>query len=99
MSRRTVTVEDAWDDDTDLPLPSRPLPARGPLLEAVDSDGDGDEDDDEDVPELLKREGLGQAGPASPQGFGFGGGMGAGPGAGMKQDGVNVVTDITPYKK
>ncbi|TCD65762.1 signal recognition particle subunit [Steccherinum ochraceum] len=103
MSRRTVTVEDAWDDDTDLPLPSRPLPntARGPLLEAVDSDGDpdGDEDDDEDVPELLRREGLGQAGPASPQGFGFGGGMGAGPGAGMKQDGVNVVTDITPYKK
>lgn len=96
MSRRAVTVEDEWDDDSDLPLPSRPLPntgGRGPLLEAVDSDSD------EDAPELLSREGLGQAGPASPLGFGFGAGPGAGVGAGTKLDGASVVTDITPYKK
>lgn len=44
MSRRAAIVED-FDDDTDLPLPSRPLPntgTRGPLLQEIDSD---DEDD------------------------------------------------------
>jgi hypothetical protein len=42
MSQRAAVVED-FDDDTDLPLPSRPLPntgARGPLLEEIDSDED-----------------------------------------------------------
>jgi hypothetical protein len=42
MSRRTAIVED-FDDDTDLPLPSRPLPntgAKGPLLQEIDSDSD-----------------------------------------------------------
>jgi len=44
MSRRTAKVED-FDDDTDLPLPSRPLPntgTRGPLLQQVDSDEEDD---------------------------------------------------------
>jgi signal recognition particle subunit SRP19 len=44
MSRRTAIVED-FDDDTDLPLPSRPLPntgTRGPLLQEVDSDEEDD---------------------------------------------------------
>jgi hypothetical protein len=42
MSRRTAIVEE-FDDDTDLPLPSRPLPntgAKGPLLQEVDSEED-----------------------------------------------------------
>jgi len=42
MSRRTAIVEE-FDDDTDLPLPSRPLlntGARGPLLEEINSDED-----------------------------------------------------------
>ena len=41
MPPRPPTVEDAFDDDTDIPLPSRALPntgARGALLEEVDSD-------------------------------------------------------------
>jgi signal recognition particle subunit SRP19 len=40
MSRRTAIVED-FDDDTDLPLPSRPLRntgTKGPLLQEIDSD-------------------------------------------------------------
>lgn len=48
MSQRAAIVED-FDDDTDLPLPSRPLPntgTRGPLLrEIFDSDNDDHEDD------------------------------------------------------
>jgi signal recognition particle subunit SRP19 len=38
MSRRTAIVEDDFDDDTDLPLPSRPLPntgTKGALLEEI----------------------------------------------------------------
>ncbi|KAH8101801.1 signal recognition particle SRP19 subunit [Cristinia sonorae] len=84
MSRRAAIVEE-FDDDTDLPLPSKPLPntgTRGPLLEAIDSDSDND-DDDEGAPELLRPQG--QAGPASP--------------AFKEREGRNVVTDITPYKK
>jgi signal recognition particle subunit SRP19 len=84
MSRRAAIVEE-FDDDTDLPLPSRSLPdtgSRGVILEEivdVDDDGDDDEDSDE-APELLDHSAGG--GPA-PQ-----------PDA---RDGR--VTDITPYKK
>jgi len=41
MPLRPPTVEDAFDDETDLPLPSRALPntgTRGALLEEVASD-------------------------------------------------------------
>jgi len=44
MARRAAIVED-FDDDTDLPLPSRPLPntgTGGPLLQEVDSDEEDD---------------------------------------------------------
>jgi signal recognition particle subunit SRP19 len=44
MSHRTAIVEE-FDDDTDLPLPSRPLPntgTRGPLLQEIDSDQEDD---------------------------------------------------------
>jgi len=44
MSNRTATVEE-FDDDTDLPLPFRPLPntgTRGPLLQEIDSDEEDD---------------------------------------------------------
>lgn len=47
MSRRTAMVEE-FDDDTDLPLPSRPLPntgAKGPLLKEISSDEEDEEDD------------------------------------------------------
>ena len=46
-------IED-FDDDTDIPLPSYPLPntgAKGALIQSVDTDSDGDEhpgDDDDD---------------------------------------------------
>lgn len=42
MSRRTAIIEE-FDDDTDLPLPSRPLRntgTKGPLLKEVSSDED-----------------------------------------------------------
>jgi hypothetical protein len=38
MSRRAAIVEEEFDDDTDLPLPSQPLPnigSRGPVLQEV----------------------------------------------------------------
>lgn len=60
MSRKFTTIED-FDDDTDLPLPSHPLPntgTRGPLLEQLNYDDDNSDDDtDTDYR---------RAGPASP---------------------------------
>lgn len=50
MSRRAVQIEDDFDDETELPLPKRPLPntgTRGALLRSVDDD-DGDEEGEED---------------------------------------------------
>ena len=45
MARRTAVVEE-FDDDTDLPLPSRPLAnARGPLLEEIGDDDSSDNDE------------------------------------------------------
>ena len=95
MSRRAAIVEDEFDDDTDLPLPSRPLPntgTRGPLLEAIDGDDDDDDDDeDNDAPELIDTEMRG-AGSASSNLDRERARMGLGPDA-------NFVTDVTPYKK
>ena len=84
MSRRSAIVEE-FDDDTDLPLPSRSLPHTGSsgaiLEEIVDLDDDNDDDaDSDDAPELLD--------PSA------GGGPALLPDA---RDGR--VTDITPYKK
>ncbi|KXN85557.1 Signal recognition particle SEC65 subunit [Leucoagaricus sp. SymC.cos] len=60
MSRKTAIVEE-FDDDTDLPLPSNPLPnlgTRGPLLEQLNySNAHSDDDMDTDYR---------RAGPASP---------------------------------
>jgi signal recognition particle subunit SRP19 len=55
MPPRAAIVEE-FDDDADLPLPSRPLPdnnGRGPLLMEIDDDpidrpGDDNYDDDDD---------------------------------------------------
>src|SRR5258707_10687354 len=57
MTRRAAVVEE-FDDDTDLPLPSMPLPntgARGPILQDLNDDSDEDYDLDTSY----------QAGPAS----------------------------------
>ncbi|OBZ78202.1 hypothetical protein A0H81_02578 [Grifola frondosa] len=83
MSRRAAVVEE-FDDDTELPLPNRPLPntgGRGAILEEIS-------DDEDDVPTLIEPT-AGPASPAQPQ-FRPGG-----PGADLQ----NTVTDITPYKK
>jgi hypothetical protein len=84
MSRHAAIVEE-FDDDTDLPLPSRSLPntgSRGAILEEIansDDDDRGGESDDE-APELLDPSAVG--GPAL-------------------QPSVRDtrVTDITPFKK
>ena len=58
MSRRAAVVEE-FDDDTDLPLPSMPLPntgARGPILQELNDDSDEDDHLDTSY----------RAGPASP---------------------------------
>ena len=58
MSRRAAVVEE-FDDDTDLPLPSMPLPntgARGPILQELHDDSDEDDHLDKSY----------RAGPASP---------------------------------
>lgn len=83
MSRKAAVVEE-FDDDTDLPLPSQPLPStgRGPLLQEIDI-----EDDDDPEPSQ-------QAGPASPSSQPqFRPDSGA-----NRLEPKNTVTDITPYK-
>jgi len=89
MSRRAAIVEE-FDDDTDLPLPSMPLPntgSRGPLLEELHIDDDQFN---------FNQSQSSRAGPASPprhntqQDSASSGPHGA--------DSVNRVTDITPYK-
>ena len=49
MARRTAVV-DEFDDDTDIPLPARPLLAnpRGPLLEQIGASDDDQSSDDPD---------------------------------------------------
>ncbi|KAL4254325.1 Signal recognition particle, SRP19 subunit [Abortiporus biennis] len=71
MSRRAAIVEE-FDDETDLPLPSRPLPntgTKGAILEAV-TDSEDDEGDYSDVPHrgptLMGTGFSSKAGPASP---------------------------------
>ena len=81
MSRRTAIVED-FDDDTDLPLPSRPLPntgSRGPLLQEISSDHESDE-----IPELAVP-GPASASPSHPQ-------------SRSPPGNIPSVTDVTPYK-
>ncbi|KAL5521640.1 SEC65 [Sanghuangporus sanghuang] len=51
MSKRVQPTIEDFDDDTDLPLPSHPLPNTGPkgaLIQSVDLDSDSDQDDDDD---------------------------------------------------
>jgi signal recognition particle subunit SRP19 len=91
MSRRTITVEEDFDDDADLSLPSRALPntgARGAILEEIgfESDRDVDEDngDEDDDPDFME---LGGPQPSA-----------------SRQEASNsyadrsTVTDIRPYK-
>ncbi|KAJ8087381.1 signal recognition particle subunit [Marasmius tenuissimus] len=83
MSRRAAIVEE-FDDDTDLPLPTRPLAntgSSGPLLQEIDSD------DDDDFASH-------QAGPASPPAAR----SQFRPSDGEQLNLKNAVTDITPYK-
>ncbi|KAJ3762329.1 signal recognition particle, SRP19 subunit [Lentinula raphanica] len=88
MSRKTVVVEDEFDDDTDLPLPARPLPntgVKGPLLQEIASDSDSDDD--------LELNTSQRAGPASPPSS-----HSQFRPEGASQLPKNTVTDITPYK-
>ncbi|KAL5514323.1 hypothetical protein ACEPAG_2411 [Sanghuangporus baumii] len=110
MSKQRVqpTIED-FDDDTDIPLPSHPLPNTGPkgaLIQSVDLDSDSDQDDDDDDDDEGGEESAlnpdikpGLVSPSQlPPGFGLvpGAGIGAGAGAGAMR---GTVTDLTPYKK
>ncbi|KAI0000639.1 signal recognition particle, SRP19 subunit [Russula compacta] len=64
MSRRAAIIEE-FDDDTDLPLPSRSLPdtgSRGAILEAIADSDDNGEDSDE-TPELLDHSASGSPAP------------------------------------
>ena len=82
MSRRAAIVEE-FDDDTDLPLPSLPLPntgSRGPLLQELHIS------DDEFEPSPY-------AGPASPPRQGH-----LSESTSKPSENQRNVTDITPYK-
>ncbi|KAJ7698641.1 signal recognition particle, SRP19 subunit [Mycena rosella] len=84
MSRRAAIIEDEFDDDTDLPLPSHPLPntgTSGPLLQEMYIS------DDELEPPPNQRAGPASPSPAQP--------MFRPPPGSQYQ---NTVTDITPYK-
>lgn len=64
MSRRAPIIEE-FDDDTDLPLPSRSLPntgSRGAILEEIVDSDDNGEDNDE-TPELLDYSASGSPAP------------------------------------
>ncbi|KAG9311722.1 signal recognition particle SRP19 subunit [Chiua virens] len=88
MARRTAVVEE-FDDDTDLPLPSRSLlpDPRGALLEEI---GASDDDDSSDDPDQVT------AGPASPPNSQLRPPPSLGPSA---KPPTNTITDVTPYKK
>lgn len=82
MSRRAAIVEE-FDDDTDLPLPSLPLPntgSRGPLIQELHIS------DDEFEPSQF-------AGPASPPRQSH-----LSESASKPSENQRNVTDITPYK-
>ncbi|KAJ7098304.1 signal recognition particle, SRP19 subunit [Mycena epipterygia] len=84
MSRRAAFIEEEFDDDTDLPLPSHPLPntgSSGPLLQELYIS-----DDELDPPPNQR------AGPASPHHAQPT--FRPPPGSNLQ----NTVTDITPYK-
>ena len=54
MSRRSAAIVEEFDDDTDIPLPSKPLAhtgSRGALLQSIEDDDDGNDhsDDGEDL--------------------------------------------------
>lgn len=90
MSRKAAVIEE-FDDDTELPLPSQPLPnmgARGPLLEAIQSSDD--EDDEDDYPP--------RAGPASPSVKSTKSPFRPPATDNSRLAGKGTVTDITPYK-
>ena len=60
MSRRAAIVEE-FDDDTDLPLPSRSLPdtgSRGAILEEI-ADSNDDGGDSDEAPDLLPPSAMG----------------------------------------
>ena len=64
MSSRRAAIIEEFDDDTDLPLPSRSLPdtgSRGAILEEI-ADSDGEGEDSDEAPELLDYSAMG--GPA-----------------------------------
>ena len=85
MSRRTVVVEEEFDDETDLPLPNKPLPntgTKGAILEALSDDEDDDDDGDPGP----------ASGPATPSHAQFKGNM-------PPDLAPTEVKDITPYKK
>jgi len=89
MSRRTAVVEE-FDDDTDLPLPSRPVlnsGPRGPLLEEIGYSEEEDSESDSDYDQT-----LGQASQSQPPL--------RTPNTSAQSQGApsNTVTDITPYK-
>lgn len=86
MARRTAIIEE-FDDDTDLPLPSRPLPntgTRGPVIEEITASDDEDSSVDAD-------EGDTAPGPASS--------FRPAPLPGSDPPIKNTITDITPYKQ
>ena len=86
MSRRAAVIEEEFDDDTDLPLPSRPLAnmgTRGAILESL-----SDEDEDGDIAPTFIPPRAGPASPSQPQFRSGAGGAAEG----------GIVKDITPYK-
>jgi len=94
MSRKPQAfIEEDFDDDTDLPLPARPLPntgSRGALIQSIDSDEDDDEEPGTDFGTSI---GAGHSSPSH---------SGAGPvptGNQLGQGDVPTVSDLTPYKK
>ncbi|OAX40616.1 signal recognition particle, SRP19 subunit [Rhizopogon vinicolor AM-OR11-026] len=91
MSHRRTAVVEEFDDDTDLPLPSRPVldsGPRGPLLEEIGySEGEDSESESDYVPE------QGQGSQSQPP-------LRAPNPPGQSQGAPsNTITDITPYKK
>jgi signal recognition particle subunit SRP19 len=89
MTRRTAVIEE-FDDDTDLPLPSRPLNTgpRGPLLEEIGHSDEEDSDSESDDASALGQASQSQSPFYAPTSSGQSQGQPS-----------NTVTDITPYKK
>ncbi|KAI6002950.1 signal recognition particle, SRP19 subunit [Pisolithus albus] len=92
MSRRPTAVIEEFDDDTDFPLPSRPLLSSGSRAAILEEISASDDDQDSSVEEEDDDHDHGSTAPGPASSFR------SVPPTGSDTSPSNTITDITPYK-